>query len=62
MGSFSIWHWTTLFLIVLWWLPVVLVALSLRGSGLERAIWALVCALTSWVGYIGFRLSVRDSQ
>jgi hypothetical protein len=41
---------------------VVLVAASPRGTGVERAIWALVCAVVSWIGYIGFRLSVRDPQ
>lgn len=62
MGGFSIWHFTTLFLLVVWWLPVVLVAASTRGTGVERAVWALVCALASWIGFIGFRLNVRDPQ
>jgi len=62
MRDFSIWHFTGLLVPVIWILPVILVAASSRGTGVERAVWPLVGVMASWIGYIGFRLSVRDPQ
>jgi hypothetical protein len=62
MGDFSVWHFTGLLVPVIWILPVILVAASSRGTGVERAVWALVGVMVSWIGSIGFRLSVRDPQ
>jgi hypothetical protein len=48
--------------LVLWIAPMLLVALSRRGSGQERALWAVVCVFVSWLGFAGFLLSTRTSQ
>jgi hypothetical protein len=62
MFGTSLWLSMMLMLVVVWVVPVLLVAASNRGTGLERAIWALVCVCLSWLGYAAFRLSVRHSE
>lgn len=62
MGDFSVWHFTGLLVPVICILPVIPVAASSRGTGVEPAVWALVGVMVSWIGSIGFRLSVRDPQ
>ena len=48
--------------LLIWIVPMLLVALSRRGSGQERALWAVVCVFASWLGFAGFLLSTRKSQ
>jgi hypothetical protein len=38
MGDFSVWHFTGLLVPVIWILPVIPVAASSRGIGVERAV------------------------
>ena len=46
-------------LLAIWFAAIIPIAMSERGTGVERAVWALVAALVSWVGYVGFLLSTR---
>jgi hypothetical protein len=50
---------TMLILTIVWAAPVLLVAASRRATGLERAVWALVCVFASWLGYVAFLLGTR---
>lgn len=45
---------------LLWFGAIIPIAMSKRGTGTERAVWALVAALVSWIGFVGFLLSTRD--
>ncbi|MDP1696453.1 MAG: hypothetical protein Q8L45_01480 [Xanthomonadaceae bacterium] len=54
--------WAMLFMGLIWIIPVILVATSRRGNGTERAIWALVSVVISWLGYIAFLLSTRKTS
>lgn len=47
---------------LVWALPVALVTASRRASGVERAVWALVCAPVSWLGYVAFLPSARRTD
>jgi TctA family transporter len=60
MGSLSL-GGLAFFWMLFWIVPLLLVALSRRGNGQERALWALVCVFASWLGFAAFLLSTRKS-
>jgi hypothetical protein len=57
----GLWHYIVLGLFVL--LPPLLVLVSKRAAGTEKAIWFLVAAFLSWLGFIAFLIATanRDS-
>ena len=47
--------------LVIWWIPVLLVALSHRADARTKAPWVLVCVFTTWIGCIAFILGTRPT-
>ena len=61
MGGNNLFVWLLVWLVmfVIWFAPVLVIALSRKGNGTERALWALVAVFVSWIGFFGFLLSTR---
>ena len=49
-------------MLLVWWAPLLFLAMSRRGTGQERATRAVACVFASWLGYLCFILSTRRTE
>jgi len=51
-------------MLLLWFSPAAIIAVSARVQGSGKALWVLVAAFTSWLGFLVFMLATsrQDDQ